>query len=226
MPNFLAGFGKVGTDVLTDGSDLHKIFEQQSRRNTRTRSATLGDEKEENDLQSAPATGVKDDTENHRGQISPLSAESGSRSSKDGTSEQLENGRVELLKNNKRRLTSAGIPDPLENERDYTNIEAAQNGNHQYLDSKGNPDWTREIRTRDKAEVKIGENKLAQESQRESEGLGSKVEVLNSQDSNLSKSTPPPFIKKVTNIPARAELDDIYFLCKFLFLFSFYYTLK
>ena len=37
----------------------------------------------------------------------------------------------------------------------------------------------------------------------------------------LSSTQPPPNIVKVRNTPARAELDDIYFLCKYIHCTSF-----
>lgn len=206
--------------VVTDGLELNKVFDS-FRRNTPTTASSLSDE-EERDLESAPATGLEDSSldsledESSKNLLEETLPNSGSQALEDkANSHDVES---KELSNNERRLTpkNDGESKNRHDIRTNRNYERKERLN---IDSERNKDQrhaTRDSLARD------GKNKLAQTAEQ------SKTAELESSnggfavvpDSNSSVSTPPPYILKVKNTPARAELDDIYFLCKF-FLSSF-----
>lgn len=203
--------------VVTDGLELQKVLEQSARGNVPTTATTLSDE-EGKDLQSAPATGLEDSSsdtgeDGSRKDIVEDSADSGGQVLEDKkNSNDVES---KELSKNERRLTpvndrgSKNRHDIIRTNRNYELKERLN------IDSEGNKDQRHA--TRDSV-AKIGENKLVRTAE---EGKTAEFESSNAgtpfvPDSNLSASTPPPpYILKVKNTPARAELDDIYFLCKF-----------
>lgn len=197
--------------VVTDGLELHKVFDSV-RRNTPTTASSLNDE-EERDLESAPATGVEDS----------ISDSLGDESSKDVVEKTLANSRSQVLEdkdsshdgeskelsNNERRLT----PKNDRGSKNRHDVRANRNfGQNERLniDSERNKDQRHGVRD---SLAREGKNKLAQTAEQgktaELESNGGFAVVP---DSNSSTSTPPPYILKVKNTPARAELDDIYFL--------------
>ena len=205
--------------VVTDGLELHKVFDS-FRRNTPTTASSLSDE-EERDLESAPATGLEDSSldsledESSKNLLEETLPNSGSQALEDkANSHDVES---KELSNNERRLTpkNDGESKNRHDIRTNRNYEGKERLN---IDSERNKDQrhaTRDSLARD------GKNKLAQTAEQ------SKTAELESSnggfavvpDSNSSVSTPPPYILKVKNTPARAELDDIYFLCKFFLSF-------
>lgn len=206
--------------VVTDGLELHKVLESVTG-NIPTEATTLSDEEEERrDLQSAPATGLEDsdtpEDESMKNVEDDSLADSGSQVAEDENNSRDVKSRK--LSSNKRRLTS-------ESDRERKNRhDIRTNRNYELkerlnIDSERNKDQRQA--TRDSL-VKVGEKKLAQTAEQ-----GKTAELQSSNggfaavpNSNLSSSTPPPYILKVKNTPARAELDDIYFLCKSISLFS------
>ena len=206
--------------VVTDGLELHKVFDSV-RRNTPTSASSLSDE-EERDLESAPATGIEDSSsdslqdESSKNVPEETLVNSGSQVLEDkDSSHDVESKK---LSNNERRLTpknDRGSKNRLDI-RTSRNYERKERLNIDSERSKDQRHATRDSLARD------GKNKLQQTAE---QGKTAELESSNVvvPDSNLSVSTPPPYILKVKNTPARAELDDIYFLCKF---FSLFYLTK
>lgn len=201
--------------VVTDGLELQRVIESV-RGNIPTEATTLSEEEEEQrDLQSAPATGLEDTSSDTLEDESRKNVEDNSLA--DSGSQVLEDVESKELSKNKRRLTSENDRGSKKRHdmRTDRNYELKERLN---IDSERNKDQRHA--TRDSL-VKVGENKLAQTAE---EGKTADLESSNREFaavpvSNVSSSTPPPYILKVKNTPARAELDDIYFLCKSFSLF-------
>lgn len=207
--------------VVTDGLELQRVVDSV-RGNIPTEATTLSDQEEEErrDLQSAPATGLEDsDTpqdESRKNVEDDSLTDSGNQVGEDENNSH--DVKSKKLSNNKRRLTS-------QNDRERKNRhDIRTNRNYELkerlnIDSERNKDQRQA--TRDSL-VKVGQDKSGQTAEQ-----GKTAELQSSNggfavvpNSNLSSSTPPPYILKVKNTPARAELDDIYFLCKSFSLFS------
>ena len=199
--------------VVTDGLELHKVFDS-FRRNTPTTASSLADE-EEKDLESAPATGLEDSSsdslelESSKNVAEETLPNSGSQALEDKAN--FHDVESKELSNNERRLTpkNDGGSKNRHDIRTNRNYERKERLN---IDSERNKDQrhaTRDSLARD------GKNKLAQTAEQGKSAGGFAVVP----DSNSSTSTPPPNILKVKNTPARAELDDTYFLCKFFLSF-------
>ena len=206
--------------VVTDGIELHKVFDSV-RRNTPPTASSLSDE-EEIDLESAPATRVEDSIsdslgdESSKNVVEETLANSGSQVLEDKDSSR--DGESKELSNSERRLTPKNDRGGKNRHDIRSNRNFGQN-ERLNIDSERTKDQrhgTRDSLARD------GKNKLAQTAEQgktaELESNGGFAVVP---DSNSSTSTPPPYILKVKNTPARAELDDIYFLCKFFSLLFF-----
>lgn len=206
--------------VVTDGLELQKVFDSVRRNTPPTASSNSLSDEEERDLETAPATGLEDSSSNSledessKNVVEETLANSGSQVVEDkDNSHDVES---KELSNNKRRLTpkndrGSKYPHDIRTNQNYEQKERLN------IDSERSKDQrhgTRDSLARD------GKNKLAQTAQQsktaelESSNAGYAVP-----DSNSSASTPPPYILKVKNTPARAELDDIYFLCKFFLSF-------
>ena len=205
--------------VVTDGIELNKVFDS-FRRNTPPTATSLSDE-EEIDLESAPVTKVEDSISDSLGDESSKNvlketlAKSGSQVLEDKDSSH--DGESKELSNNERRLTPKNDRGSKNRHDIKTNRNFGQN-ERLNIDSERTKDQrhgTRDSLARD------GKNKLAQTAEQgktaELESNGGFAVVP---DSN-SSTTPPPYILKVKNTRARAELDDIYFLCKFFSLLFF-----
>lgn len=205
--------------VVTDGLELHKVFDSV-RRNIPTTPSSLSDE-EERDLESAPATGIEDSSsdsledESSKNVVEDTSANRDSQVSEDkSNSHDVES---KELSKNERRLTPKNDRGS-KNRHDIRTNRNYERKERLNIDSERNKDQSHA--TRDSL-AKVGKNKLAQTAE---QGKTAELESSNAgfaaaPDSNLSASTPPPYVLKVKNTPARAELDDIYFLCKFYFPF-------
>lgn len=210
------GVEQKSSDYVTDGLELQKVIDPSVRRTTPTSASPLSDE--ERDLQSAPATGLEDSSSD------AWEGESRSDVVKDST----EAGRqvLETDKNDveSEKLSSSKKRTPVNDRGSKNRDDVRLNRNYELkerlnIDSDGNVDQNQASRD---LVAKIGEKKLAEPAEA---GRTAEFESLNAgttfsavPDSNLS-STPSPFILKVKNTPARAELDDIYFLCEYFLLF-------
>lgn len=199
--------------VVTDGLELQKVFDSVRRNTPPTASSNSLSDEEERDLETAPATGLEDSSsdsvedESSKNAVEETLANSGSQVVEDkDNSHDVES---KELSNNERRLTpknDRGSKNPHDI-RTNQNYERKERLNIDSERSKDQRHGTRDNLARD------GKNKLAQTAQQsktaelESSNAGYAVP-----DSNSSASTPPPYILKVKNTPARAELDDIYFL--------------
>lgn len=200
--------------VVTDGVELQRVIETV-RGNIPTKATTLSEE-EQRDLQSAPATGLEDSSsdaledESRKNVEDDSLADSGSQVLEDENNSH--NVESKELSKNKKRLTP-------ENDRGSKNRHDIRTNRNYDLKERLNIDSEKNKEQRHASRdslVKVGENKLAQTAE---EGKTVKLESSNGgfavvPDSNFSSSTPPPYVLKVKNTPARAELDDIYFLCK------------
>ena len=204
--------------VVTDGLELHKVLDSV-RRNTPTAASSLSEE-EEKDLESAPATGVEDSISDSLGDESSENVQeetlANSRSQVLEDKDSSHDGESKELSNNERRLTPKNDRGSKNRHDIRTNRNFGQN-ERLNIDSERSKDQRHGVRD---SLARDGKNKLAQTAEQgktaELESNGGFAVVP---DSNSSASTPPPYILKVKNTPARAELDDIYFLCKFFSLF-------
>ena len=212
------GFGDV---VVTDGLELQKVLD--GARNDPTEATPLGDE-EETDLQTARHGELSSDTQGDGsqktgfGDVTSLADDGGRQAFEDGTTVESE----EVSRNDERRLTSGS------DKQSKKRLDIRTNRNHELkerlnIDSKRSKDHR--PATRDSV-AKAGQKKLIQSgeqgktAQLESSIGGQSPSII--PESNLSASTPPPYILKVKNTPARAELDDIYFLCECFLLILFF----
>lgn len=197
--------------VVTDGLELQKVFDSVRRNTPPTASSNSLSDEEERDLETAPATGLEDSSfdslrdESSKNVVEETLANSGSQVVEDkDNSHDVESKERRLTPKNDR-----GSKNPHDI-RTNQNYERKERLNIDSERSKDQRHGTRDSLARD------GKNKLSQTAQQsktaelESSNAGYAVP-----DSNSSASTPPPYILKVKNTPARAELDDIYFLCKF-----------
>ena len=200
------GAGIEDVVVVTDGLELHKVIDRA--RNDPTKAATISDE--ETDLQTAHREHFNSDTQETsegNGIVDKiLLADSGRR--------QTENDKDRLTQEND------GESKPSHDDtRTHRNYHLKERLN---IDSERGKD--QRLATRDRV-GKVGDKKSvesAKQTQFEA-SIGDKTPSI--LDSNLS-STPPPYILKVKNTPARAELDDIYFLCEcFLLNICFFFNL-
>ena len=203
--------------VVTDGLELQKVFESVRRNTPPTSSSNSLSDEEERDLKSAPATGLKDSSsdsledESSKNVVKETLGRSGSQVLEDkDSSHDVES---KELSNNERRLTPKNDRGS-KNRHDVRTNQNYERKERLNIDSERNKDQRHA--TRDNL-AKDGKNKLAQTAEQGKTAELESVAVV--PDSNSSASTPPPFILKVKNTPARAELDDIYFLCKFFSLF-------
>lgn len=197
---------------VTDGLELQKVFDQSNRGQVPTE-ATLSSAEEKDLLVSAPATGLEDvgsDTQDGKSK-SDVVNESTDDSPKTLRADK-HNVQSGKLSNEKKRLTP-------KYDRGSQNLHDISRLNRNYeLKERLNIDWDGNVDhkqpSRDSV-TKLGEFKLAepakvaQVAQLRSSNAGTPFAAI--PDSN-SSSTPRPYVLKVKNTPARAELDDIYFL--------------
>lgn len=200
---------------VTDGLELQKVFDQSNRGQIPTE-ATLSSAEEKDLLVSGRVTGVEDSSSNAEDgkSKSDVVSESTDYSTKvfESVSDDVQSGK---LSNNKERLTP-------ENDRGSRNLHDIRlNRNYELkgrlnIDSDGLADQNQA--TRDSV-AKVDKIKLAEPAK---VGEAAQLESLNAGTpftavpaSNSSSMRPQPYILKVKNTPARAELDDIYFLCEY-----------
>lgn len=195
---------------VTDGLELQKVFDQSNRGQIPTE-ATLSSAEEKDLLVSAPATGLEDvssDTQDDKSKSDVVNESmDDSRKILKADKDDVQSGK---LSKDKKRLTP-------KNDRGSQNLHDIRlNRNYELkerlnIDSDGNVDQNQA--TRDSV-TKVGEIKLAepakvvQAAQLKSSNAGTPFAIPGSN----SSSTPRPYVLKVKNTPARAELDDIYFL--------------
>ncbi|XP_015775094.1 PREDICTED: uncharacterized protein LOC107353279 [Acropora digitifera] len=185
--------------VVTDGNELQKVFERTKY--DPTTATKLSDD--EVDLKNSRREDLSENTkhkslksedgeENRAKQISEDKASSGPR-------------------NNKKRLTS-------ESEKKFKKLHDIRSNRNYKLGERLNIDPERS-KDQDHAVrnsvTKLSSKKSAEpavhgEEAKFEASIGDKSSSV--PDSNSSTSTPPPYVLKVKNTPARAELDDIYFL--------------
>ncbi|CAH3033764.1 unnamed protein product [Pocillopora meandrina] len=206
--------GGVEHDIVdvTDGLELQKVFDQSNRRQIPTE-ATLSSAEEKDLLVSGRVAGVEDSSSNAEDgkSKSDVVSESTDYSTKvfKSVSDDVQSGK---LSNNKERLTP-------ENDRGSRNLHDIRlNRNYELkgrlnIDSDGLADQNQATRDRvakvDK--IKLAEPaKVGEAAQLESLNAGTPFTAVPA--SNSSSMPPQPYILKVKNTPARAELDDIYFL--------------
>ena len=202
-----AGFEDV---VVTDGIELQKVLDRQ--RNDPTKATKLSDE--EVDLDTARHEDLIYDTQedgSHKNGGETSLGDSGGRQTFE---DEISLESDDASRNNKRRLTS-GSDKESKNRHDIRTNRNYELKERLNIDSDGSKDQRHETRERP---VKGGKKKLVQSAEQghsaEFEAsVGGRTSSI--PDSNLSASTPPPYILKLKNgTPARAELDDIYFLCE------------
>lgn len=185
--------------VVTDGNELQKVFERTKY--DPTTATKLSDD--EVDLKNSRREDISENTkhkslksedgeENRAKQVSEDKASSGPR-------------------NNKKRLTS-------ESEKKFKKLHDIRSNRNYKLGERLNIDPERS-KDQDHA-VRNSVTKLSKKKSAEPAAHGEEAKFEASigdksssvPDSNSSTSTPPPYVLKVKNTPARAELDDIYFL--------------
>lgn len=208
--------GAAFEDVVgTDGIELQKVFNRP--RNDPTPATKLSDD-EETDLETA-RYGTEEDGALKNGFETSLADTGGRRASEDETSLKSE----KRLKKNEGLLTSGS--DRKGNGRHDTrinrNFELKERLN---IDSDRSKDQRHAARD---STTKVGQKKLVQSAEK---GQAAEFEAsIGDRTSsvpvtNSSASTPPPYILKLKHPPAKAELDDIYFLCKCFLLILFFYN--
>ena len=174
--------------VVTDGIELQKVFERT--RSDPTKATKLRDD-EETDLVTARREHFNSDTQGKTRENSYV----------DVTSLEDSDGRQASENEDTRRGSNDGERTP---HHMRTNLEERLNIDSLSKDQRH--------ATRDSL-AKANQNKLARPAEQSNLEASISVEKPSIPDSNIS-ATPPPNILKVKNTPARAELDDIYFLCK------------
>lgn len=188
--------------VVTDGNELQKVFER-SKYDPTTASKLSDDEldlknsRREDQSVTTKHKSLKseDEKESSARQVSEDKTSTGSR-------------------NNKKRLTSESDKKlkKLHDIRSNRNYQLKERLN---IDSERSKDQDHAVRN---SVTKLSKKKSAEPAAHGEEAkfeasIGDKSPSV--PDSNSSSSTPPPYVLKVTNTPARAELDDIYFLCEY-----------
>lgn len=202
-----AGFEDV---VVTDGIELQKVFDQP--RNDPTEATKLSDE--EVDLETARhedlSYGTQEDGSHKNGGETSLADSGGRQTFEDEVSLESE----DAARNNKRRLTS-GSNKESKNRHDIRtnrNYELKERLNIDSERSKDQRHGSRERTVKDGKKDLVHSAEQGQSAEFEA-SVGDRTPSI--PDSNSSASTPPPYILKLKNgTPARAELDDIYFLCE------------
>ena len=178
--------------VVTDGIELQKVLERT--RSDPTKATKLIDD-EETDLVTARREHFNSDTQ----------AKSRENSYVDVSSLEDTDARQASENEDTRQGSNDGERTPHHRR---TNLEERLN-----IDSLRSKDQRHA--TRDSL-AKANQNKLARPAEQSNLEASIGVEKPSISDSNIS-STPPPNVLKVKNTLARAELDDIYFLCKWFF---------
>lgn len=191
--------GAAFEDVVgTDGIELQKVFNRP--RNDPTPATELSDD-EETDLETA-RYGTEEDGALKNGFETSLAGNGGRRASEDET----------RLKKNEGLLTSGSDRkgNGQHDTRINRNFELKERLN---IDSDRSKDQRHAARD---STTKVGQKKLVQSAEK---GQAAEFEASIGGDrtssvpvTNSSASTPPPYILKLKHPPAKAELDDIYFL--------------
>lgn len=178
--------------VVTDGIELQKVLERT--RSDPTKATKLIDD-EETDLVTARREHFNSDTQ----------------------AKSRENGYVDV---SSLEDTDARQASENEDTRQGSNdVERTPHHRRTNLEERLNIDSLRGKDQRHAARdslAKANQNKLARPAEQSNLESSIGVEKPSIPDSNIS-STPPPNVLKVKNTLARAELDDIYFLCKWFF---------
>ncbi|KAK2566860.1 Neural proliferation differentiation and control protein 1 [Acropora cervicornis] len=185
--------------VVTDGNELQKVLERTKYDPT---TATKLSE-DEVDLKNSRREDLSENTK-----YKSLKSEDGEENSAKQISEDKTSSGP---RNNKKRLTS-------ESEKKFKKLHDIRSNRNYKLGERLNIDPERS-KDQDHA-VRNSVTKLSKKKSAEPAVHGEEAKFEASigdkspsvPDSNSSTSTPPPYVLKVKNTPARAELDDIYFL--------------